>query len=273
MYTYKEFEEDFKFYLENPNKINRISFLETTFKKNIELLLPQLEDTEDFIEVYEVLAYLCGKAAEMAILEVCRPDFVRIWVSKNELKGNIVMNLPMHLSSLVIEMMSGCENAVEKFILNNKYDLNKLALDVSFISEMIVRKYKLYDMHVEGYSNKEIAFPSEIYNYANSIVLKELEMSGYKVLGYEPNFNSPVNMVLEKDGIKYVVLENITVDPIKGKFLPYLRNACISVARKDNAEPCCLGVMISSKNEDAKSKGVVPLKGECRIRRTELFKI
>ena len=138
---------------------------------------------------------------------------------------------------------------------------------------MLVKKYKIYDIQIEGYSNKEIAFPSEVYNFANSIALKELELSGYKILGYEPNFNSPLNMVLERDGEKLLVLECVTVEPLRARFIPYLRNVLVDIARKDNSIPCCLGVMVSSKNEDARRKGVVTLKGENNVRRTEIIRL
>ncbi len=273
MLTFKEFEEEFYFYLTNKNKINKVSFFETTFNKNINLVMPEIGDTDDFVQVFEAASYLCAKTAEMAILEVVRPTFNRVWVSSLELKGELQTNLPEHLNSIVIEMMNGCETAVEKYLSSNSEDTKQLLLEISYITEMLVKKYKIYDMHVEGYLNSEIAFPSEVYNYANSIVLKELEMSGYKVLGYEPNFNSPVNMVLEYNNEKLAILECVTVDPIKARFLPYLRNSLKELAKKDNAVACVLSVMVSSKNEDARSKGVLPLRGENSVRRTEIIRL
>lgn len=270
--TNKLFEDDIYYYLTNKAKINRISFLEPAFKENVKSILPAIEENEEEFK-NEACAYIMGKAAEMAILEVCRPDFSRVWVTPEEIHGDIVMNLPEHLVSIVVTMMDGCENALETYLNENEDDIKELMIELSFVAEMLVKKYKIFDYQIEGFSNKDIAFPSEVYNFANSIVLKELELTGYKVVGYEPNFNSPVNIVLERDGETYTVLESVTVDPIRARFVPYLRKITATVAKNTNSIPCCLGVMVSSKNDRAREMGVVTLADENNVRRTELIKL
>ena len=222
---------------------------------------------------FSAISYLLGKTCEMIILHALRPEFGRVWIAPEEIEESIVFNLPEHLLLAVLDMVDGCENAFDKYMKEKEnIDLKQEMLDIQYIAEMLCDKHKLYDIQVEGYNNKQIAFPSELYTYANNVLLQEFQKDGYKVEAYANNFNSPCSFILEKDNEKMFVLENITIQPKKGKFQEYLRKQLYELSFKEHGTPYVLGVMLQSNDTKAAALGVVPKSGSCSIRRTDFIK-
>ncbi len=256
----------------NPAKINRLSRYEKTFEYNVAPFVREVM-TNDKTYFIETAAYLLGKAVEIAILEKIRPEITRVWLSYDEISEYIVTNLPDHLHELVLEMMDGCENAVEAFMLNETYDVAKLLMDVQFIGESLTKKYKLYDVLVPGFTNKEIATPQEIYSFASNFIMTHFGNLGYKCIDFNPNMNGVVSYVLEKDGQTFYVLTNVQVDPKEAKFQRYKMHAIKKAAEENNAKPLLLGVQIKSKDERVSSANVAVNRGEYFIRTTEMIEI
>ncbi len=256
---FENYEEEIYYYLTNPGKISRVSFMEDTYNKNVDLIFTALFDEKYPTTSQETVAYLCGKACEMNILKVLRPEFKRIWLSQRQVTEGIVFNLPLHIEDKVLEVMDGCESAVAKYISEKDPDVKNVLLDIQFIAEEIVKKHRLFDVKLEGYKNSEIAFPSELYAYANNIGLKALvDNEGYKVLGATDNFNSAISCVLESPkGEKMAVLEQVTISPRTAKFANYLIEDLVRYANKEKLTPYCLGVMLEPEDEEDRKNSIV----------------
>ena len=155
--------------------------------------------------------------------------------------------------------LDGCESAVAKYISEKDPDVKNVLLDIQFIAEEIVKKHRLFDVKLEGYKNSEIAFPSELYAYANNIGLKALvDNEGYKVLGATDNFNSAISCVLESPkGEKMAVLEQVTISPRTAKFANYLIEDLVRYANKEKLTPYCLCVMLEPEDEEDRKNSIV----------------
>ncbi len=257
------YKEEILFYLDNPGKISRVSFFDDTYKKNVDLIFSTIFDEKAPADSAEACAYLFGKACEMNILKVVRPDNRRIWLSKKEVLEGIVFDLPHHLEDAVLEAMDGCEDACSEYIKNNvEVDVKDLLLDIEYIAEAIVVKHRLFNIEVEGFNNSMVAFPQELYIYANNIGLKALEQRGYKILGTAETFTSPVSAILESPlGEKMAVYEHVTISPNTAKFANYKIEELKKYAEKEKLVPYCLGIMVEAEDEASKKAGVI-VKGQ-----------
>ncbi len=256
---FNNYEEEIYYYLTNPGKISRVSFMDDTYQKNVDLIFNALFDEKYPTTSQEAVAYLCGKACEMNILKVLRPEFKRIWLSQRQVTEGIVFNLPFHIEDAVLEVMDGCESAVAKYISEKDPDVKNVLLDIQYIAEELVKKHRLFEVKVEGYKNSEIAFPSELYAYANNIGLKALiENEGYKLLGATDNFNSAISCVLENSqGEKMAVLEQVTIAPRTAKFARYLIDDLVKYADKEKLKPYCLGIMLEPEDEEDRKNSII----------------
>ena len=270
----KEYEEIILKYLNNPGKYDHFSFNDSLYNSNLDVVFKTLFNEKNPSTPTECAAYLFGKACEVAILTKARPEFKRIWVSADEVTTNIILNLPTHLEDIVLEMLDGCENAVEEYLKNEGVDVKDVLLNVQYIAEKICNDDRIADEEFENHSNKDVAFPSEAYVFANNAVLKQLADDGYKILGVTDNPNSPVSSVLvNPEGVKMVVLECVTVAPKTAKFQGYLKDAVKRVAEKDDAKPFMLGIMLEAEEEDLKNKGIILKSGKTIVRRTDFIPI
>ncbi len=270
--SFKEYETEILYLLENPGKINRVSFFEQNYMQNVNNIYPFIEKNDDKEYLIEVCAYLLGKACETNIINVIRPDLKRIWISIDDVLEHIQMNLPIHLYDEVLEIMSGCENALESFNLDN-INIKDLLLKVQFIGEMIVNKYKIYNITVDGYTNSQIAIPSELYTFANNILIKELINEGYSVDAVSESHTAAVSMVLSKGNIKMAVLESVVIEPDKPRFNESQKNKLRKYAEEKMCIPYILAIGLSSNKEDAKEKMVVPTNGQTVVKRSDFIRI
>lgn len=271
-FNFKNFEEDIFFLLSNPGKINRISFIEQTYKNNVQMFADFIKEKNREIFI-ETLTYFFAKTLELNILRVIRPDFKKVWMSSDEVSTQVKTNLPGFLHELVIEAMAGCENALERFLPEIGYDENDYMTKIQFIGEMICNKYKLYDITVDGYSNANIAVPSELYVFANNVLLGELAKEGYTVDALSENFNSPISCVLSKNGLKMAVLESIVIEPAKPKFPDHLKRKLVKFAEENMCVPYLLAVGVSSKDENAFKNNIVLKNGQTVVKRSDFIKI
>lgn len=270
----KDYEELIYDYLTNPGRYDHFSFHDELYLKNLDVVFNTLLDEANPSTPTECAAYLFGKSCEVAILTKCRPGFKRIYVAPEEVTTSINLNLPAHLEDIVIDMLDGCENAVEKFISEENPDVKQLLLDVQHIAEKICKDDYIADEEAASLSNNDVAFPTEAYVFANNAVLKELQGSGYKVLGVSENRTNAVSCILESPtGEKMFVLEQVTVSPRTAKFLPFYKEACKKAADKENAKAYMLGIMLESENEAEKNAGVITKGGKTIIRRTDFLPI
>lgn len=266
------YKDEILFYLNNPGKYDHVSFVEETYKGNVSAMFPAIFDENNPASPAETAAYLCGKACELNILKVCRPEFKSIFLSRKEIITGITFNLPTHLEDVVLEIMDGCDDAVNEFIEKSNPDIKQVLLDIQFIAEHIVKIHKLYDVELEGFRNSEIVFPSELYIYANNIALKALEKQGYKVLGTTDNFNAPVNVVLDKPNHERIaVLEMVTIAPKTAKFSEAKVIDLRAYAEKERINPCCLGIMVESEDPKEKEAKVVIKGHKAQIKLTDFI--
>ncbi len=273
--VFEGYKEEILFYLENPGKVSRVSFFDDTYKKNVDLIFSTIFDEEAPADSSEACAYLFGKACEMNILKVVRPDNRRIWLSKKEVLEGIVFDLPYHLEDAVLEAMDGCEDACAEFIKNNvDSDVKDLLLDIEYIAEAIIVKHRLFNVEVEGFNNSEVAFPQELYIYANNVGLKALEQQGYKVLGTSESFTSPVSVILENpQGEKMAVYEQVTISPKTAKFSNYKIEELKKYAIKEKITPYCLGIMVEAEDADSSKAGVVVKGKKATIKMTSFINL
>ncbi len=268
----KTYEDEIYYYLTNRTKLNKVSFYEQTYRANVEHFVPFIAKSTDPHFTTETIAYLLGKSCEMAILNVLRPEYKRVWVNPDEITSHISTNLPSHLHDAVLEMMDGCENAVDKYLEeNSSADIKAIMLDIQFMAETIANKHKLFDIQVEGYTNKDLIFPFEAYTFVNNVVLKEFEEQGYKVEAYADNNVAPINVVLSKDDKRYAILESITIEPKQARFEGYLRDQLIELSPKENADPYVMGVMICTDDPNLKGKDFIVKNGRYMLKRTDLI--
>lgn len=270
--TFKDYEKEILFLLNNPWKINKVSFFEKSYFVNAKKFYEVAKEKNDNEFTVECTAYLLGKSCEITILERIRPELKRIWISLEDVSEHIVTNLPCHLHDEVLEVMSGCENAVEQ-VLNSNTNVEELFMNIQFIGEYLTNKYKLYDVTVEGYSNKEIAIPSELYTFANNVLIKELVKEGYVVDIVSESNMAAVSLVLSKGNIKMAVLESVVVDSKEPRFSESQKKKLLKYALEKMYIPYIVAVGLSSNNEDAKNKNVVPLNGPTVVKRSDFIRI
>ncbi len=268
----KNYKDEIRFFLDNPGKYDHVSFTEETYKSNVEAMFPTIFDENNPADPSETAAYLCGKACEINILKVVRPEFKSVFLSRKEVITGITFNLPHHLEDIALEIMDSCEDAVSEFIADKNPDIKQVLLDIQFIAEHMVKIHKLYDIEPEGYKNSEIAFPSELYIYANNIALKALADKGYKILGTSDNFNAPVSVVLDKpDHERIAVLEQVTIAPKTAKFTQAKVIDLKAYAEKERINPYCLGIMVEPEDENDRSKGIVVKGKRAQIKLTDFI--
>lgn len=272
--TSNEYKELILSYLNNPGRYDHFSFHDGLYVKNRDLIFGTMLDEKNPSTPAECASYLYGKAAEAVILSKVRKEIKRIWLTVEEVTSKITFNLPKCLEDYLIEMLDGCENAIEEFISEENPDIKNILLDIQYIAERIITDEKYYDESFNGHSISEIAFPSELYIFANNVVLKELTKEGYKVNGISDNLNSPVSCILTSpEGEKMVVLEQVTVAPEVAKFPSYLKAACKKAAIKEDCDAYLLGVQIEPQEEDIKNSGIALKQGKQVVKRTNFIKV
>ena len=269
---FNNYEEEISYYLENQFKYSHVSFTEDVYKENVEKLFGSIFDEQNPATPEEVCAYLCGKSCEINILKILRPEVRNVFVSSHEITSGITFNLPAHLENVVLEIMDACENSCQKYIEEKNPDVKSVLLEIQFIAEHMVKTHKIYDIEQPGYKNSEIAFPSEVYVYANNIGLKALQSKGFKILGTTDNFNSPVNAVLDKpDHERIAVFEQVTVYPKTAKFVKYKVDDLKQYAEKERINPYCLGIMVEPEDEKDREAGVIVKGKRAQIKMTEFI--
>lgn len=259
--------------LTNPYKINKVSFFDITFKNNMDYVFNYImKNNVSDIEV-EACSFLLGKSCEMVILHALKPGVERVWLAPEQMEETFVTNLPEHIHVALLDMMDGCEKALETYISKHDFDLKKTMLEIQYIAEMLTDKHKLYDVRVEGFGNREICFPSELFTLANNYVLKGLEKEGYKIEALTNNFNSACSLILNKDNERMFVYECITIAPNKAKYQEYIRRQLKQMAQKEGCNAYVVGIMVEPADPKALEQGVIPYQGSMSIRRTEFIKI
>lgn len=254
-------------------KINKVSYFDIAFKSNADYVFNYImKNNISEIEV-EACSFLLGKACEMIILHALKPQIERVWLAPEQMEETFVTNLPEHLHVAVLDMMDGCERAVEEYIKDHDFDLKKEMLDIQYIAEMLTDKYKLYDIRVGNFGNRQICFPSELFILVNNYVLKEFEKEGYKVEMLSNNFNAACSCILTKDNEKMMVLEGITIAPKKARYQEYLRKELLRLAKQDDAVAYVVGIMVESADEAAREAGVIPYNGSLSVKRTKFIKV
>lgn len=267
------YDEEIYNLLINPYKINKVSYFDITFKNNSDYVFNYImKNNVSEIEV-EACSFLLGKACEMVILHALKPNVERVWLAPEQMEETFVTNLPEHLHVAVLDVMDGCEKALERYMMNHEFDLKKTMIDIQYIAEMITDKHKIYDVRVERFGNREICFPSELFTLVNNYVLKEFEKEGYKIEALTNNFNSACSVVLSKDNERMMVYEGITVSPNKARYQEYIRKELKLLAQKEGCKAYVVGIMVESADPKAKELSIIPYRGSMSVRRTQFIEI
>lgn len=219
-------------------------------------------------------SYLFGKGLEIEILKHIRPEEKSIWMVPAEVNEGITFDLPKHLEDLVIDLMDPFESAVEDIIKNN-YNLNihNFWILCQVYGSIYADEFKLWEHTVGGVTNDKVLTNNELYRFSLQAFKNEMEKLGFTFVQASPNLVEPANVLLEKNGTKYLVCLSTTILPKEGYIAEWRLNKIKLDAAKMDAIPCGTHIGLISSNELLSSQGIAIKEGEYKVQIRKLVNL
>lgn len=219
-------------------------------------------------------AYLFGKGLEIEILKNIRPEEKSIWIVPAEVEEGITFDLPKHLEDDVIDLMDPFESACEEIIKNN-YNLNihNFWMLCQIYGSIYAEENKVWEHTVGGVSNDKVLTNNELYRFGLQAFKNEIETHGFKFIQASPNCVEPSNVLLEKNGVKYLVCLSTTILPKEGYIAKWrLEKVKVDAGRQD-AIPCGTHIGLIPSNELLASEGIAIKEGEYKVQIRKLVNL
>jgi len=269
--------EEFLEVLNHPEniKLNRqqVQLYENNLQ-SFEAFYQKLEPAKRFEWAVEASSYLFGKALEIGIIGKIRPQDKAIWLVPSEVEEGITFDLPKHLEDVVIDLMDPFESAVDELFQNNfNINIHNFWIICQAYGFKYADQNKLWEKTVGGVTNDKVLTNNELYQFGIHAYKQEMEKHGFTFEKASPNLVEPGNVLLSKDGKKYLVCLSVTILPREG----YLADWRIAKLKEDaknlGAIPCGAHMGLIPSDELLASEGIAVKEGEYKVQIKKLVNV